>query len=122
VKNDAVARTIDVRSTYSFLLNLLGGESMDVTDVSNQLLTECDVAAHLRCSLEVVRRYRAERALPAFYVGTQLVFRRFDVEALCAEASAASRTVMNRVAFGTGVRRQRVVQPLLCDTTELMLS
>lgn len=91
---------------------------MDVTDVSNQLLTECDVAARLRCSLEVVRRYRAERALPAFYVGTQRVYRRFDVEALCAEASTASLAAMNRLSFGTGVRRQWVVQPLLCDTAE----
>ena len=91
---------------------------MDVADVSTNLLTACDVAALLGCSLERVRRYRADGALSAFYVGTQPVFRRFDVESLGAQEAASSRSAGRRMAFGAGVRGQRVVQTLLCDTAE----
>jgi hypothetical protein len=93
---------------------------MDVADMSTNLLTARDVAALLGCSLERVRRYRADGVLSAFYVGTQPVFRRFDVESLGAQNAVSSRSTGRRVAFGAGVRGQRVVQALLCDTTEFV--
>lgn len=85
------------------------GECQDV-------LSLAQVAALLGCAEARVRWYRADGALPAFYVGTQPVFRRSDVDRLQVAVSGQRRAVAARPAFGVGLRRQRIVQPLLADT------
>jgi len=80
------------------------------------LLSLAQVAAFLGCPVARVRWYRAEGALPAFYVGTQPVFRQHDVDRLQVAAHAQCRSLAARSSFGSRVRLQRIVQPLLADT------
>lgn len=81
-----------------------------------ELLSIGDVATILGCSVACVRWYRAEGELPAFYLGTQPVFRRQDVDRLRLTPPTPQPSVAPQPAFGQGARRDRIVHPLLEDT------